>query len=76
MNNPCTWIGPHGLSCTCTRPAMPTRNYCEDHIWLIYQKGTNLRRRHKDIRVANAVWDWESEFNSAVQELVEEGFEV
>jgi len=55
---------------------MLTRNYCEDHIWLIYQKGTNLRRRHKDIRVANAVWDWESEFNSAVQELVEEGFEV
>jgi hypothetical protein len=55
---------------------MPTRNYCEDHIWLIYQKGTNLHRRHKDIRVANAVWDWESEFNSAVQELVEEGFEI
>jgi len=40
----------------------------------VYQKGSNLRKRHKDIRVANSVWDIESEFNTAVQELVEEGW--
>jgi hypothetical protein len=40
----------------------------------VYQKGTNLGRRKKDERVAAQVWDLESEFNLAVEELEAEGF--
>jgi hypothetical protein len=39
----------------------------------VYQKGSNLRKRHKDIRTANSVWDIESEFNAALEELAAEG---
>jgi hypothetical protein len=41
----------------------------------VYQKGTARAKRHKDIRVAAAVWDLESEFNAAVEELVLEGYD-
>jgi hypothetical protein len=36
---------------------------------MIYQAGTARAKRHKDIRTANAIWDWQSEFNEAVLEL-------
>jgi hypothetical protein len=39
----------------------------------MHRKGTALRKRKKDIRTANAVWDWENTFNEAVEELTEEG---
>jgi hypothetical protein len=39
----------------------------------MHRKGTALRKRKKDIRVANSVWDLESLFNEAVEELTEEG---
>ena len=69
----CTWIG-EGEGCT--KQAVNGRHYCEEHLWRVYQKGTNLAKRKKDIRVANAVWDIENEFNLAVQELIEEGFDL
>jgi hypothetical protein len=37
--------------------------------------GTARARRKKDIRVANQVWDIESEFNAAVEELENEGYD-
>jgi len=73
----CQWTGPDAeyspLKPVCCNPSVPGKSYCEEHVWLVYQKGSNLRKRHKDIRVANSVWDIESEFNAAVQELIEEG---
>jgi hypothetical protein len=39
----------------------------------MYQKGTALRKRKKDIRRAEAFWDLESEFNAAVEEIVASG---
>jgi hypothetical protein len=39
----------------------------------MYQKGSALRKRHKDIRRAEAVWDIESLFHEAVAELEAEG---
>jgi hypothetical protein len=42
-------------------------------VWIIYQQGTAVKRR-KDAQRAQAVWDLESAFNEAVEELVEEGF--
>jgi F0F1-type ATP synthase membrane subunit b/b' len=42
---------------------------------LIYQHGTARARRNKDKKTAQAVWDLESEFNQAVEELVAEGYD-
>jgi hypothetical protein len=41
---------------------------------LIYKLGTARAQRKKDIRTAAAVWDLESEFNAAVEELILEGY--
>jgi hypothetical protein len=61
---------------TCTLPSVAGRSYCEQHLWLVYQKGSATARRKKDLRVAASVWDIESEFNAAVEELVSEGFDL
>jgi hypothetical protein len=45
-------------------------------LWKVYQKGTARARRKKDERVAAAVWDLESAFNEAVEELINEGFDL
>jgi len=67
-------MGPTSTVCTCTKPALVGRSYCEDHLGIVYQKGTALRKRHKDIRRANDIRTWESLFNDAVEELESEGF--
>jgi hypothetical protein len=41
---------------------------------MVYKQGSNLTTRKKDIRVAADVRLWESLFNEAVEELVDEGF--
>jgi len=64
------------LQPTCTAPSVAGRSYCEDHLWSVYQKGSATARRKKDLRVAASVWDTESEFNAAVEELVSEGFDL
>lgn len=69
----CTWIG---AGEHCEHDAVEGRSYCEQHLWQVYQKGTNLRKRHKDIRVADSVWNIEDAFNEAVRELQEEGFDI
>ena len=68
----CQYLGNFKETC-CSNPTVENRSYCEDHVWLIYQKGTNLGKRKKDIRRANAVWDLVSEFNAALAELEAEG---
>ncbi len=73
----CQWIGPEQegprleYKCLCARVA--GRSYCEEHLWRVYQKGTNLRKRHKDIKVADNVHLWESLINEAIEELEAEG---
>lgn len=70
----CQWIGNSPTmrpSCSCK--AIEGRSYCRDHLWLVYQEGTAVRKRKKDIRRAEAYWNLESEFHDAVAELVEEG---
>jgi len=66
----CMWIG-HGEGCTHT--TVNGRSYCETHLWRVYQKGTHLSKRKKDIRIVDDVRTWESLFNEAVEELIEEG---
>lgn len=70
----CKWIGNSPkMQPTCCKPTVEGRSYCEDHMWLVYQKGSALGKRKKDARRAQAIWDIESEFNIAVEELIEEG---
>lgn len=75
MITECQWIGSNPrMQPSCCLPSVQGRSYCEEHLWSVYQKGTNLGRRKKDERVAAQVWDLESEFNLAVEELEAEGF--
>lgn len=72
----CRWIGKSAtLQPTCCLNTVPGRSYCEEHLWQVYQKGSARARRKKDERVAASVWDLESEFNAAVEELIEEGYD-
>ena len=47
--------------------------YCLEHSAKMGQRGTRLRKRHKDIERANHIWDLTSEFNEVVAELEREG---
>ena len=71
----CQYIGGHGHRPTCTHSALPGHSYCAEHLAVVYQAGTARARRVKDQRVAAAVWDLESEFNAAAQELIDEGYD-
>jgi hypothetical protein len=68
---PCEWIG-SGEGCD--HQAVQGRSYCEQHVWRVYQKGSGLRTRRKDIQRANAVWDTISMIDGIAAELeAEEG---
>ena len=72
----CQYIGSADYSVlkpTCCNTTVKGRAYCEEHLWLVYKKGTAVHRK-KDVKVANDVRLWESLINEAVEELVEEGF--
>ena len=66
----CQWIG-EGEGCEHT--VVEGRSYCEQHLWRVYQQGSNLRTRHKDLRTVDSVRLLEQLLNEAVEELIEEG---
>lgn len=70
----CSYMGT-SLKSLCCQPRVPGRSYCEEHLWLVYQKGSNLRTRHKDRKRANAVYNIQDLFNEAVAELEAEGYD-
>ena len=54
----CQWIGPdqdplrdHPIHYCGATPLWPGRNYCEEHVWKVYQKGTaqGMSRKNKAI---------------------------
>lgn len=79
----CTYLGPEydsrrhdytlGPTPYCGLPVVEGYSYCEEHLDSMYQKGTALRRRSKDIKRAEAVWNIESLFHEVVAELEAEG---
>lgn len=71
----CTYIGAYGLKPTCCAPTV-LGSYCAEHYAVVYAKGTKLGRRLKDQRKAEALRQLVSDFNAAVEELEEEGFDV
>jgi hypothetical protein len=74
----CQYIGPEQDPLndwpvkTCGCKAIYGKAYCQEHFDIVYQKGTALRKRKKEMRVAQAVWDLESEMNAVIEELLNE----
>jgi hypothetical protein len=75
----CQWLGAEQQGplyySVCTHTSLAGSSYCEEHHGRVYQRGTSLGRRKKDHRRAAAVWDIESAFNEAVEELESEGID-
>jgi hypothetical protein len=67
----CQWIG-NGEGCT--HEAVEGRSYCQEHLYKVYQKGTNLGKRKKDLRIVDDVRLMEQLLNEVVEELENEGF--
>ena len=73
----CTYIGSYGLKPTCCQPVLAKGlSYCKEHYAIVYAKGTAAGRRLKDARRAEALRQLVSDFNAAVEELEQEGFDV
>lgn len=72
----CQYIGPKrtqpGACCNTSMHAWAS--YCTEHFPIVYQEGTALRRRKKDIKVATNTFDLIAEFESVISELTLEGF--
>jgi hypothetical protein len=75
ISNQCQYIGANGFTMSCNKPAVPGKSYCEDHVHIVYQKGSATRKRHKDIAQAEKVRLVESLMNEAIAQLEEEGFD-
>jgi hypothetical protein len=77
----CTYLGPDYDARTsrvspapyCGVASNGYSSYCDEHYPVVYQVGSGLRKRHKDIRVAESVHTLESMFHEAVAELESEG---
>lgn len=67
----CLWIG-DGEGCN--HDAVEGRSYCEEHLFRVYVKGSNLSKRKKDLRIVDNVRLMEQLMNEAVDELENEGF--
>ena len=73
MTDTCTYLGTAIKPCGCA--TLQDKSYCAEHYAIVYQVGTARAKRKKDLRVAASVWDLESEFNAAVEELIMEGYD-
>ena len=50
MTEGCQWIGPeqaHPPFKMCGCAVFPGKNYCEDHVWRVYRKGTSQGNKRK-----------------------------
>ena len=71
IHNTCQWIGNSPtLKPICNNHTVKDKAYCEEHLWLVYQKGTAKPRPKSKPKL---VWNVEDEFNQAVIELENEG---
>ena len=67
----CQWT-----QCACSEVPVVGRAYCETHLAQVYQLGSALRRRNRDLRTVDRVRLVEELLNEAILELEEEGFDV
>lgn len=71
----CAYIGSTDysqLQPSCCNTVVKGRAYCEEHLWLVYKKGTAVHRK-KDIQTAAHVRLIEQLMTEAIEELIEEG---
>jgi hypothetical protein len=73
--NKCQYIGSDSHTPSCGCDAVIGRSYCEEHFAIVYQKGTALRKRHKEIKKVDMARLVESLMNEAIAELEAEGFD-
>ena len=69
-SNSCEWIGEGER---CNHSAVPGRNYCTDHIWLVYAKGTAVRRRPRKEKQLTDAQDFCAELQELYTEMVAQG---
>ena len=67
----CQWT-----QCSCSAQPVAGRSYCPEHLALVYQPGSSLRRRHREVRTVDRVRLVEELMNEAIAELEAEGFDV
>jgi len=75
-NTTCQYIGSsdyNQLRPTCTHASIKDRSYCEEHIWLVYQKGTSVKPRKRATRSQLSLESIVDDFNRAVEDLTFEG---
>jgi hypothetical protein len=52
-NNECQYLGPDQDPLRdwpvkyCCRPSFPGKSYCEDHVWLVYNRGSSVGNKRK-----------------------------
>lgn len=71
----CQYIGSsdhNQLKPTCCHASIKNKSYCTEHVWLVYQEGSAVRRK-KDTRRSNNLFEIISEMNEVYQELLAEG---
>lgn len=74
VSNTCTYMGSAVTACGCA--SLAGKNYCAEHYYTVYQKGTARAKRKKEIRTVDKVRLVESLMNEAIEQLEAEGFDV
>lgn len=69
----CQWLGSGQLVVGkplhfCNADCVPERSYCEEHVFKVYQEGSQQRRRRATYQQVNIEY-WEDMFEQAVREL-------
>ena len=72
MIDTCTYIG---LGAGCTAPSLLGRNYCEEHLYVVYKQGTARAKRKKELTIVDKVRIVEELMHEAIAELEAEGFD-
>lgn len=75
----CQWIGPEQEPYLkpvhfCGAKCVPYRSYCAEHVFKVYQEGTQQRRRRATFKQSNVEF-WENLFEEALTELEAEGID-
>lgn len=79
----CTYLGPDFDPQTwnyskpvpyCGKPVVPGKSYCHEHYPVVYNVGSALRKRHKDIRVKTSIEDLVQLIIDINEELEDEGW--
>lgn len=72
--DPRTWHETHPGEPTpfCGAPVLEGKSYCEHHYHVVYNKGTALRKRHKDLRKKAAMEELRQMIYDIAEELEDE----